>query len=196
MGSHSPDACRDDRGDRHHLESHNGAHLAAHYLCAGIDKRGGRVLLSRARRAAASRWQEIAPIQHPVRPAHFRAATVRRHRFSRTAGKLATEGKVMKVRNKHDVSPVQTGTKSQVDTDRLPVDAASGQPLMPCAQPGYYPGFSTLSQQAFWDEATRKVVKSRVEQVPPIRFFSADQARLMQAICDRLVPQDDRDEAH
>lgn len=101
----------------------------------------------------------------------------------------------MKVRNKHDVSPEQTGVKPRVDADLLPVDAASGQPLSPCAQPGYYPGFSTLSQQAYWDEATRKVVKARVEQVPPIRFFTAEQARLMQAVCDRLVPQDDRDEA-
>lgn len=102
----------------------------------------------------------------------------------------------MKVRNKNGIASVQTNTRPQVDTDRLPVDGASGQPLAPCAQPGYYPGFSTLSQQAFWDEATRKIVKARVEQVPPIRFFSAEQARLMQAICDRLMPQDDRDEAH
>ena len=102
----------------------------------------------------------------------------------------------MKVRNKNGAVPAQLDIKPQVDTDRLPVDAASGQPLAPCAQPGYYPGFSTLSQQAFWDEATRKIVKARVEQVPPIRFFSAEQARLMQAICDRLMPQDDRDEAH
>ena len=29
-------------------------------------------------------------------------------------------------------------------------------------QPGYYPGFSTLDQQAQWDEATRKTVLERV----------------------------------
>ena len=40
------------------------------------------------------------------------------------------------------------------------------------------------------------MVKARVERVPPIRFFSAEQVQLMQAICDRLIPQDDRDEAH
>ena len=65
------------------------------------------------------------------------------------------------------------GTRIQGDTSRLPVDATTNQPLAPRTQPGYYPGFQTLSQQAFWDEATRKVVKARVEQVPPIRFFYA-----------------------
>jgi hypothetical protein len=39
-------------------------------------------------------------------------------------------------------------------------------------------------------------VLARVEHVPPIRFFSAQEAQLMQAVCDRLLPQDDRDAAH
>ena len=82
------------------------------------------------------------------------------------------------------------------DTKRQPLDARTGQPLPPRAQPGYYPGYSTLSQQAFWDEATRQVVLARVEQVPPIRFFTPQEAQLMRAVCDRLLPQDDRDEAH
>lgn len=84
----------------------------------------------------------------------------------------------------------------QSDNSRLPIDPASGQPLPPTAQPGYYPGYSTLSQQAFWDEATRNVVRARIENVPPIRFFTPDEAQLMQAVCDRVLPQDDRDEAH
>lgn len=90
----------------------------------------------------------------------------------------------------------QHGTMQQGDEKRLPVDAKTGQPLAPRAQPGYYPGFQTLSQRAFWDEATRKVVLDRVEHVPPIRFFSAEEVQLMQAVCDRLLPQDDRDAAH
>jgi hypothetical protein len=103
----------------------------------------------------------------------------------------------MKVRNRtNSVSPVTTATMPQVDEKCLPVDAITGQPLPPRAQPGYYPGFQTLSQQAYWDEATRKVVLDRVKNVPPIRFFSAEQARLMQAVCDRLLPQDDRDAEH
>lgn len=85
---------------------------------------------------------------------------------------------------------------NQQDVSRLPIDLNSRRPLPPRAQPGYYPGFSTLSQQKFWDEATRNVVLKRVNDVPPIRFFTPDEARLMQAVCDRIVPQDDRDDAH
>jgi hypothetical protein len=59
-------------------------------------------------------------------------------------------------------------------------------------QPGYYPGYSTLGQNAYWDRTTRETVFKRVEQVPPIRFFTPEQARTMQAIVDRLLPQDDR----
>jgi hypothetical protein len=104
--------------------------------------------------------------------------------------------KIMKTKSNNSASSVQNRIAQNVDESRLPVDAQTKQPLLPGAQPGYYPGFSTLSQQAFWDEATRKVVLARVEQVPPFRYFSDDEIRLMQAICDRLLPQDDRDEAH
>jgi len=83
-----------------------------------------------------------------------------------------------------------------VDVSRLPIDPQTGQPLLPRAQPGYYAGYRTLDQKDFWDEATRAVVLARVEQVPPIRFFSPSEARLMQAVCDRIMPQDDRDAAH
>ncbi len=93
-------------------------------------------------------------------------------------------------------SALPSGTSPLQDQSRLPVDAHTGKPLPPRAQPGYYPGFQTLSQQAFWDEATRKVVRARVWDVPPIRFFSPAEAELMQAVCDRVLPQDDRDAAH
>lgn len=80
-------------------------------------------------------------------------------------------------------------------SERLPIDSRTGRPLPPRAQPGYYPGFSTLDQQAFWDVATRQVVRKRVEEIPPIRFF-ADNLTLATAIFDRILPQDDRDLAH
>lgn len=99
----------------------------------------------------------------------------------------------MKTRHKTDLSSLKA---TRPDQQNVPVNPQTGEPLPPRAQPGYYPGFSTLSQQRYWDEATRKVVLARVEQVPPLRFFSAEQARLMQAVCDRLLPQDDRDDAH
>jgi len=78
----------------------------------------------------------------------------------------------------------------------LPVDPTTGIPLPPRAQPGYYPGYSTLSQQEFWDEATRTVVLERVGNVPSIRFFTPAEAALMQAVIDRVLPQDDRDDDH
>ncbi len=90
----------------------------------------------------------------------------------------------------------QEGTTRHIDEKNLPINIDTGEPIWPRPQPGYYPGYSTLSQQAFWDEATRKVVLDRVHNVPPVRFFTPDEARLMQAVCDRLLPQDDRDEEH
>jgi hypothetical protein len=64
------------------------------------------------------------------------------------------------------------------------------------AQPGYYPGYSTLAQQKFWDAKTRSVVLERVNNVPPIRFFDPHETRTMQIVCDHILPQDDRDDAH
>lgn len=75
----------------------------------------------------------------------------------------------------------------KVKADRLNAPAMNQRD-----QPGYYPGYSTLSQQDYWDEATRRTITSRVQSAPPIRFFSVEQAALMEAIANRLVPQDDR----
>ena len=59
-------------------------------------------------------------------------------------------------------------------------------------QPGYYHRYNTLGQQDNWDEATRNVVTKRVASVPPIRFFGPGEAALLQAVINRLLPQDDR----
>ncbi len=93
----------------------------------------------------------------------------------------------------HNPNPTPATTSSR---DLWPVDPATGQPIPPKEQPGYYPGYSTLSQQDFWDEATRNLVLDRVNNVPQIRFFIGELELLMRAVCDRLLPQDDRDEAH
>lgn len=77
-----------------------------------------------------------------------------------------------------------------------PVDPLTGKPLEAKAQPGYYPGYSTLSQQAFWDAATRAIVLDRLREAPPIRFFSAEEASFLQTVCDHILPQDDRDLEH
>ncbi len=77
------------------------------------------------------------------------------------------------------------------DPARLPADA-KGKPLEPRPQPGYYPKFSTLSQQAYWDAATRAVVLKRVTMPPPVRFFTAPEAEIMQRVIEHVLPQDDR----
>jgi hypothetical protein len=80
--------------------------------------------------------------------------------------------------------------------ERLLRDAQTGEPILPRIQPGYYPGYSTLSQQGFWDAATRETVLSRLEPPPKIRFFSCEEVRLLECICDHILPQDDRDLTH
>jgi hypothetical protein len=76
----------------------------------------------------------------------------------------------------------------------LPYDPLTGRPIEDLEQPGYYPGHKTLEQKNYWDEATRQTVLARVVEAQPVRFFSAEEARIMGAIAARLVPQDDRRE--
>lgn len=71
---------------------------------------------------------------------------------------------------------------------------ATGGELRDLDQPGYYPGYSTLSQKKNWEDATRKTVTGRVEEVPSIRFFSREEAAVLHAVIDRVMPQDDRAE--
>lgn len=78
------------------------------------------------------------------------------------------------------------------DTSLLPRDPVTDEPRPPTSQPGYYPGYSTMSQKAFWDQATRNLVTRRVEQPPSIRYFSRDQVRFWRAVFDHLIPQHDR----
>lgn len=73
----------------------------------------------------------------------------------------------------------------------LPTFATGGE-IGDLRQPGYYPRFSTLQQKNAWDETTRSVVTNRVGDAPPIRFFSHEEAAVLQAIIDRVLPQDDR----
>lgn len=80
--------------------------------------------------------------------------------------------------------------------DRHPYDPRTRKQIGPLRQPGYYPDFSTLAQQKFWDAKTREVILQRVHNVPPIRFFTAQEANLMEVICEHIIPQDDRDTPH
>ena len=69
---------------------------------------------------------------------------------------------------------------------------ATGGEIRDRQQPGYYVEHSTLAQKKSWDEATQEAVTARVEKVPPIRFFSNEEAELLGAVIDRVMPQDDR----
>src|SRR5436190_22214024 len=54
---------------------------------------------------------------------------------------------------------------------------------------GRYPEYDVLEQRDHWDEATRRVVMARVEQVPAIRFFSPAEACTLGAFCDCVTSQ-------
>ena len=45
-----------------------------------------------------------------------------------------------------------------------------------------------------WNDQTREVIRKRLYEVPPRRFLSKEQFRLLEAIADRLLPQPERDE--
>jgi hypothetical protein len=55
---------------------------------------------------------------------------------------------------------------------------------------GRYAGYDVLTQADHWDPATRKVVLDRVHEVPPLRFFSPEEARTLGAFCDIVTAQD------
>jgi Gluconate 2-dehydrogenase subunit 3 len=69
----------------------------------------------------------------------------------------------------------------------------TNEPLPEMRQPGYYPGFNTMNQAPFWDEATRRTVEKRTEEPPPIRFFTAKQVQLMTCVLEHVLPQSDRE---
>jgi hypothetical protein len=79
--------------------------------------------------------------------------------------------------------------------DPRPTDPRTGEPLPPRDQPGYYPGFSTLAQQRFWDATTQRVVLERVESPSQLQHFDADEERFWTVVFEHLIPQSDRTRA-
>ena len=57
-----------------------------------------------------------------------------------------------------------------------------------------YRGYDVLDKResASWDDATRDVIRRRLNEIPERRFFTIDEWELLEAICDHLVPQPDR----
>ena len=55
---------------------------------------------------------------------------------------------------------------------------------------GRYPDYNVLDEAGHWDEVTRRLVLKRVEQLPPIRFFTHDEALTLGVFCDVVMAQD------
>jgi hypothetical protein len=57
-----------------------------------------------------------------------------------------------------------------------------------------YPNYNVLDKWSSpdWDDQTREVVRKRVEEIPPIRFFTEEEAQTLAAMVERILPQPDR----
>jgi hypothetical protein len=53
-----------------------------------------------------------------------------------------------------------------------------------------YPDSDILAQRGHWDDATRRVVLDRVYNVPPFRTLNPHERETLEALCDRVIPQD------
>lgn len=73
-----------------------------------------------------------------------------------------------------------------------PRNPLTSGPLPQSEEPGYYPGYSTLSQQKFWDATTRRVVLDRITDLPPLRFFTAEEQTTLACVLEHALPQSDR----
>lgn len=81
-----------------------------------------------------------------------------------------------------------------------PASSSSQRPL-PIAPGGAsietpYPGFDVVVDDKWaldWDEKTRRLVRDRVENPPAYRFFTPEQVTLLEAVCDTVLPQGDRE---
>lgn len=58
-----------------------------------------------------------------------------------------------------------------------------------------YPGYDVMAPDKWrhdWDPKTRQLVLDRLRHVPARSFFSAEAFATLEAVCQRLLPQDDR----
>ena len=98
--------------------------------------------------------------------------------------------------------PISRAEPDQDERQRLPtapleepapqIPPGGGTPRSP------YPDYDVAARDKWaldWDEKTRRVVLDRMGNVPAYRFFEQGEAVLLEALCDRLMPQDDRAKA-
>ncbi|HEX4521849.1 MAG TPA: gluconate 2-dehydrogenase subunit 3 family protein [Gaiellaceae bacterium] len=80
----------------------------------------------------------------------------------------------------------KVGGGDGADPYRLPRQRRGTTPQMH----GRYPDYDCLEQSGHWDAPTRNLVRSRVEDVPELRFFDAAQVAALTAFCDLVLAQD------
>lgn len=83
-------------------------------------------------------------------------------------------------------------TETEIKKSNWIRDGKTRAPIPPMEQPGYYPRYHIMSQKAYWDAATRQLVEDRLYHVPPIRFFTLEELPTIEAVVNRILPQDDR----
>jgi hypothetical protein len=83
----------------------------------------------------------------------------------------------------------------------LPKQRESGLPSDPAGLPrqragttpqmhGRYPDYDVLANADNWDETTREAILERVDNQPPLRFFSPAEARELEPFLDVVLAQD------
>ncbi len=82
--------------------------------------------------------------------------------------------------------PNRRTDRQPASPDRLPRQRNGVTPQMH----GRYPDYNVLDEVDHWDEVTREVVTDRVENIPPIRFFTRPEAATLGAFCDVVMAQD------
>ncbi len=57
-----------------------------------------------------------------------------------------------------------------------------------------YPSYDVLAKRdtVSWNDVTRRVVDHRLHDVPPRRFLTEAEFRVLASVCDRIVPQPER----
>ncbi len=85
-----------------------------------------------------------------------------------------------------DHLPKRRGGKLPPDPAELPRQRRGTTPQMH----GRYPDYDVMEHAPHWDEVTRDMLRRRVDEVPPVRFFSATEARALRAFLDVVLAQD------
>jgi hypothetical protein len=69
--------------------------------------------------------------------------------------------------------------------------------IPPRAKTNYRPPYnSARGQVAFWEGKPPAVPFPVISARPPLRFFSPEERRTLEAVCERILPQDARDDGH